>query len=317
MSKWIWAVFLVTHAFHYLSTLSRIGNLSSEKKDESFVGPQNMVGDISFKLLPLGNISSLIVNIGANQNPIMPRTCDGPCAMSIAFEPIVPELIKPHRQLRVIPAAVTGDDKGGIASMMIYNERGMSSSLSQASQKPWGETQNANATEKFVPTIAMRTVLQSIPVSKAIDLLMTDMQGHDFVAVSSASDLLTARVKRLRTEVYYDDFVSYDNVHNDFCRDWLPFMTKLGYTYEGPPKVKKSQQIQFNATNAETVCAHLNEKNGQRRQYKVGIREMDALWRLSTLDPHLPLGGNQSLGFYRYPTHNTHLNWTDEIYAQC
>ncbi len=106
---------------------------------------------------PLLNLSRkegthIIMNIGSNVDPIIPRlTDDDPCTVSIAFEPIVSHLIPKHPALHVIPAAVTGDDNGW-AAMNIYNRNGASSSLSKASFEDYW---NKHTELKIVPTIGL------------------------------------------------------------------------------------------------------------------------------------------------------------------
>ena len=45
----------------------------------------------------------------------------------------------------------------------------------------------------------------------------------------AAAKEIKERITHFETEVWINDVYTYD-AQNDFCRDWLPFMTELGYT---------------------------------------------------------------------------------------
>lgn len=80
----------------------------------------------------------------------------------------------------------------------------------------------------LVPVITLSSVINAIPTETKISLIKTDMQGFDFVAIKEAATALKKRVTHLYTEVWFDDTHTY-HAENDLCRDWLPFMTELGY----------------------------------------------------------------------------------------
>lgn len=255
----------------------------------------------------------------------MPRKQDGPCALSVAFEPIVHNEIPFHPQLRVIPAAVTGNgaNGAGLSKMTVYND-GKSSSFSKHSLngKRWDMIFRGGRDGgqiKVVPVISLVAILSSI--DHPIDLLMTDMQGYDFDAVKLVGKLLIEKgVKRVVSEVYFDDTSSYQEVQNDFCRDWLPYMKSVGYVYEGSSSALGNNDEEdvkklFAKENAEQTCAKLLNKNGPNRQFKNGLKEFNALWRLPTVAPE-----QDEQNAYEYPKHYKNENYhqfTPEDYATC
>ena len=80
----------------------------------------------------------------------------------------------------------------------------------------------------IVPVITLSSVLKAIPGRVKVSFVKTDMQGFDFVAIRAAGQALKERVTHILNEVWFGDVYSY-KAENDFCRDWLPFMTELGY----------------------------------------------------------------------------------------
>jgi hypothetical protein len=248
----------------------------------------------------------VIVFIGSNDGPIVPRSTDDPCTVALAFEPIVSDLIPSHPGLHVIPAAVSG--QGGWASMFIYNTLGVSSSLSKPSHEGWWN--KGGGSLKVVPLISFRTVLESLRKYQ-IDIIVTDMQGHDFEAVSSVGGLLKeAGVKRLITEIYTDNVATYEGVNNDLCQDWLPHMTSIGYIFEG---LKHEKAGYRNAEELEITCKKALATSGGAP--KAGNKEGDAYWRLEGEEPSI-----SDHKVYDYPTHSkrkTGIEFTAEEYAKC
>ena len=80
----------------------------------------------------------IVINVGSNLDPIMPAYTMGPCAHSIAVEPIVGCQIMEHRQLSVIHAAVSG--RPGVAYMTKNNFDGQSSSLAKVAREDFWNT---------------------------------------------------------------------------------------------------------------------------------------------------------------------------------
>lgn len=263
--------------------------------------------------LPPGT-KTVILNIGSNLDPIVPRKTDGPCTSAIAFEPIVScQIPKTHPRLQVVPAAIGATH--GLATMTVMNESGQSSSLSKAATSSfWNNNPDrGDGQMKIVPVLPLRDVIQSIPSNVDIDFILTDMQGYDFMAIQSAGDFLAQRnVKRLKTEVYMDDTVTYVGVHNDFCRDWLPYMLSIGYELvhlSGSGYANKEQALE-----SCSVTDGKKEEEKVQRLSVAGLKEADALWRLSSL-----FGSDQQddLKLYSYPTIQHGQPFSDEEYASC
>jgi hypothetical protein len=215
--------------------------------------------------LPYGT-KKVIINIGSNIDPIVPREGDF-STHALAFEPIVSELIQPHPQLTVIPAAVS--DASGLQTMRVYNERGVSSSLAKpASTQHWNNVPKRDGVEKIVPILSFQDVLDSIPLDIEIAFIKTDMQGFDFKAVSSVGQALVSRgVKRLLTEVYLENTNTYEDVENDFCLHWIQYMSSVGYAIH--------QLGSMSGADAVSQCQTFHDQTS-------GLREADAYWRLSS-----------------------------------
>ena len=254
----------------------------------------------------------VILNIGSNLDPIVPRPNDNPCTIALTFEPIVGHRIPQHPALHVIPAAVTGSS--GWSTMNIYNRDGRSSSLSKASYKDgW----NNHSQLKVVPTIGLRLILESLR-NFEIDFILTDMQGHDFAAVSSVGDFLAkAGVKRLVTEVYRDQVFTYQGVQNDLCQDWLPHMTNIGYVFEGLTEMSGDTEGLIDGyRNAEEIvgsCKIAASKTDKTP--KAGLSEYNAFWRLQS-EPAI----GEGIDAYQYGTHSERQpghSFTEADYKKC
>ena len=230
------------------------------------------------------SVKHVVINIGSNLDPLMPDPkVLGPCARSIAVEPIVGCQIKSHRQLDVLHAAIGGGNAGntgGVASMNVYNNNGVSSSLAKPAEDAFWNNQKHgkrrkngrkryDGSIKLVPLLTLESLLNSIPQHIQIVAMKTDMQGYDFVAIQGGGQTLLERVPHLMTEVWDDDVYSY-NAKNDLCRDWLPYMTQLGYDlvktrYETDPQKVieycKQRLIDFPTRPSVNESAGLHEND--------------------------------------------------------
>ena len=230
----------------------------------------------------------VFINIGSNVDPLLPPESDR-SVVSIAFEPIVSSQIAARAGLFVVPSAVS--NFSGIGLMGVYNERGLSSSLS----KPAWEFSPQTSPPRLVPVLSMRAVLGSIPAHIDIWFLKTDMQGHDFVALSSAADLLRTRVHYIMSEVAVNNVRAYNGTSNDLCRQHLPFMRANGFTALGmckpcqaafPARLREAnsqrRRHQSRSSSIDTFC-HLQRRNRER----LGLAERDVWWRRddTTLPP--------------------------------
>lgn len=251
------------------------------------------------------SVKEVVINIGSNHDPIMPPASAGPCARGIAFEPIVGCIIPEHPQLDVVHAAVSS--ASGFTSMRVYNTLGQSSSLAEpASKQFWNENRaRGDGRLVLVPVVAMTSILDAVPQNTSISLLMTDMQGYDFEAVSSAGGLLKARVKHLITEVWLDDVYSY-NANNDLCRDWLPFMTELGYQVKRLWDGDMNEDISKIPERCQSQLEHMPVRPAVNAS--AGLNEMNVHWvRLDSINERLPR--------ISYPKNAK--RFTKEEYAKC
>lgn len=261
-------VLTIIAGYFFGSYINRKGEKSSSK----------IVKLSSLIELPAGT-SKVIINIGSNLDPILPRSWENN-THSIAIEPVVGDLILSHPQLSVVKAAV--DSSSGLATMHVYNDYGVSSSFSKASSRQfWNSDPERDGKSIIVPVISFQELLDSIPSNIEIAFIKTDMQGSDFRAVSSVGAYLRKRgVKRLKTEVYLDNVRTYENSENDFCLHWIPYMTSIGYRLfqlgkETPREAMQHCSKRFPATN--------------------GLSEYDAYWALTNLQE------DDSHEMYEYP----------------
>ena len=174
-------------------------------------------------MLDFNGVTRLLLNIGSNNAPVLPPRHDNTTA-ALIFEPIIGcSLNMDTPRVSIMVAAVS--DEASLATMNVYNTNGLSSSLSVAAK---ADSWNSNRAQRAVPVIAMRTVLQSIPADIELWFLKTDMQGYDWRALGSVGDELR-RVHYLTTEVYVGGHHTYSGVKNDYCRQWLPHMLRIGF----------------------------------------------------------------------------------------
>jgi len=254
------------------------------------------------------SVKSVVINIGSNLDPIMPNKEMGPCAQGIAVEPIVGCLIpaQKHPQLNIIRAAVSSEP--AVMSMRTYNQDGQSSSLSKPAFKAsWNTDEKRNDGELvLVPVITLTSILNAMPDTVKIELLVTDMQGFDFPAVSAAGKLLTEKVTHIITEVFTDDVQAYMDQENDLCRDWIPRMTELGYTLE--PPIKFGREILLSADQITAKCEEQLAKNPSRPIKPAKGHSPNANWvRNDVLDVPFP----------KCSTLPKWSGFTDEEYAEC
>jgi hypothetical protein len=112
--------------------------------------------------------------------------------VQIAVEPLLSVIrkIKPHPRLLVIPCAISGFT--GFHPFYAYND-GLSSSLSPA-REDIPDLANWKSKElpedmprlNLVPVLTMKDLLAAIPLDLDIEMIKTDMQGHDLSAIKSA-----------------------------------------------------------------------------------------------------------------------------------
>jgi len=308
LSKFILPFFYLITGKITGETIHRLAPVISSNKKVKTTGPSKKYHQI-LDLPP--SVKTVVINIGSNVDPILPQKEDGPCAISIAFEPIVGHLIKLHPQLYVINAAVSSDH--GLAGMRFYNDNGASSSLHlPAKDDSWNEKRVStnNGKLSIVPLISMHDVIASISSSIDIKYIRTDMQGHDFSAISSVGSELAERgIAYITTEVWLDDVITYQGTKNDLCRDWLPHMKNIGYELDSISS-SLGKGVSFpgysSASEAEETCKKRLQKSKDVHLDTPGLREVDAHWRLKTAK----LRGN-----YNYPS--LEQVFSSEEYALC
>lgn len=247
----------------------------------------------------------IVLNIGSNKDPVLPRESSGPCAVTIAFEPVIPELIPEHPQVMVVPAAVS--DSSSLATMYKYNRNGVSSSLSKAAEDSFWNTGNKNMGVKIVPVVSMTDVLQSIPSHVTIDFIQTDAQGFDFSIIQAGIEEIRARgIKFLKTETYTDNVITYQGVENDLCLHWIPFMTANGYSLIG---TTHNYNQGFEPVDKILEACARQDKSANPT---AGLKEADALWKLSSVTDVVDNSR------FEYPIHSRSQSpFTDQEYEAC
>ena len=156
--------------------------------------------------LPSLNVTALDIDIGTSLDPMLPPSHNTSIAV-LGFEPVRYEALATIYQSKLnssgldsrvhLSRAAIGRDEGE-ATMGIYHKHGAASSLSEPvsaqrlSKVTRDEFSSPKQTMITVPVLSLRTVLDSVPESVEVQLLKTDMQGHDFAALLSAGDLRQA-----------------------------------------------------------------------------------------------------------------------------
>lgn len=156
---------------------------------------------------------TVVIEIGSNLDAILPPP-DDPTVSVLVFEPLyhVAAQLEDVDRRHVVAAAVS--DQNGLSMFTMYNDHGLSSSLSTVSiSEGWNTGRETDGKRMIVPCVALKDVLHAIPDTMSIWVLKTDMQGFDFRTVQSAGRLIT-RIPYLITEVSHDNFYSYDERSN-------------------------------------------------------------------------------------------------------
>lgn len=228
----------------------------------------------------------VFMNIGSNIDPLLPPDGDE-SVVSIAFEPIVSNRIPPSRGLFVVAAAVS--NFSGMAQMGVYNDRGLSSSLAKPA---WSGLLTDEHAPQLVPVISMSTVLASLPSRIDVWFLKTDMQGHDFIALSSTGALLRQRVHYIMSETAVNNVHAYNGTANDLCRDHLPFMRANGFKMLGMCKpCKAAFSSRAGGRKRQAQRPSLSEIDRfcflqRRNKARPGLAERDVWWK--RVDTTLP-----------------------------
>jgi len=109
---------------------------------------------LQLNFLP-SDASHVFINIGASTDPTWPPS-NMSSVITLAFEPVVPQLIDTTvDRLFVVPAAVS--DESGITTMKVENANGGSSSLSSVDHRAraWGDGGD-RVPARVVPVVTMQ-----------------------------------------------------------------------------------------------------------------------------------------------------------------
>jgi hypothetical protein len=190
--------------------------------------PEPAIGDGFVGAILPSHITRVVLDIGSFTNPFSRPAQSDESLGVIAFEPIPlsAAAIKPQTNLFIVRAAV--GNRNALTTMWSQHNNASSASIfkpASPSRLFW------NITEHFVPMLTLSAVLQGIDDTVAIIMLKTSMEGADFRAIKSTGESLR-RVPLLITEVATLNLYTHQAARNDFCRDWLPHMSALGYTVE-------------------------------------------------------------------------------------
>ncbi len=198
-----------------------------------------------FQLPP--EIKRVVINVGSWLDPPVPTEPD---MATIAIEPNlntaynVRQNNNNHPRVFIVTAAIS--DRAGFANFFTYNVHGASSSLapmSEANKRSaalplgggWARDERRETgypPVAFVPVLTLTQLLDAIPPNVTIVGLKTDMQGFDFVAVSSAGAALR-RVEQVFVEMNCHGFAyNPDAPQNDYDVVWKDFMPSIGFALD-------------------------------------------------------------------------------------
>lgn len=197
------------------------------------VGPNGAVAAAAAKRAPAKRtpfwrrFTKVWIHVGSHVDPVMSADED---TLTIAVEPdpSTAALIPRHPRLTVLVAAV--GNASAVAEFHRYN-LGLSSSLGVAQEHMLPFFDGSHKMDGvLVPVVPLEDVLAAVPADMDIQLLVSDMQGMDFHAVSSAPRAALARVGYLVAETNCAGAhkPSYDGLANDVQAQWWPYMQALG-----------------------------------------------------------------------------------------
>ena len=214
--------------------------------------------------LPAKGISRIIIDIGANLDPIQSPGND---TLVLAIEPVVHAGVRRRPRLLVMPAAVSDSD--GVAKMSVYLSRGGASRQEASFLSPALHINGVSKTgsQLPVPLLSASRMFASIPKEMSVVLLKTDAQNHDFSIVRATGDALR-RVRRIKNEVDLKAGVAggYVNQSNDICNDFMPYMSRRGFVLTCLITGRHSQQIVLarNPEHLEAFCSRRQRNTGTR-----------------------------------------------------
>lgn len=191
---------------------------------------------------------SLMINVGPNTSPLTPPKDKSVGVLAVEANIAIASYLKtkmknsyPGQFFVVNSALSSAPIAGSFANFHFYNRNGLSSSLSQAIRPTWNskkiyDSSFGSAGIDIVPVLSLGTLLNAIPNNITISLLKTDTQGHDFSVVQSATTQQLQMIEKIISETYLADHRhTYQGVQNDLEKDWIPFMSSIGFRLSNPP----------------------------------------------------------------------------------
>jgi len=229
------------------------------------------------------------LHVGSHADPLISVDPD---TVTIAVEPdaFVAASIPPHPQLHVLIAAV--GNVSAVAPFHVYN-KGLSSSLGTATPRMVDVFTNEGGGRAvpdasfLVPVLPLADLLRYVEhtVRLPVQLMLTDMQGMDFSAVTSAAAAVPAlfsAIQNLITEASCGRLSpSYTGLHNHVDYDWIPFMRAHGGYYIKPHRAVGS------SGHPQLMCTYIGESDlyWQAVTAPVGLADLRRVSRNGTVEP--------------------------------
>lgn len=205
-----------------------------------------------------GGTRSVKINIGPHYEP--PLLCEADGHVACLYFDIQHDVVEWLRQKfegnkNALPFWLGVSNYTGLTKFQVLGIEGMSgasSSLSKPSHKAWWNKDKSRS--DYTPVMTLADILVAVPPDVEVEEMLTDIQGHDFMAVKSAGEQLH-RVKKLTAEVWVkgNDYVGVDD---NLFEDWLPYMTSMGFRLKG-----------------ECTEAWVDEENGVQASNCIFVRE--------------------------------------------
>lgn len=185
--------------------------------------------------------ASYVLNVGSHQDP--PEPFEN--VFVIAFEPLT-EIASQVQHLpdRYVVNAAIGETNG-IAAFRHFKDS--SSLLSPHFRAAKWHRKGLRGQKVLVPLLSSYDVMLSLRKYRCL-FLKTDMQGMDFRAVQNMGELVKG-CHWLLVEAYCKNFTSYAQAVNDFDRDWVPMMHRLGFQTENKCRGKGEKNILWENKN--------------------------------------------------------------------
>ena len=182
--------------------------------------------------LPAKGISRIIIDIGANLDPIQSPGND---TLVLAIGPVVHAGIRRHPRLLVVPAAVCRRRSRTATEWRTCQCTRRGVGPHGRRPPPCHRLWILNGVSKTgsqlpVPLLSASRMFASILKEMSVVLLKTDMQNHDFSIVRATGNALR-RARRIKNEVDPKAGVAggYVNQSNGICNDFMSYMSRRGF----------------------------------------------------------------------------------------